>query len=221
MGPSSPAARCSHWAHSPSIAASSWPSGRRRSPVATSARRPDRGGFRAGSVASSAYLSKIIDDRRDDPQDDLVSILVGAKDEGLLFAEEEGRNEGPAGDALDEMPTDELIMFLVLLLVAGNETTRNAISGGIQLLIENPEQCRRLIDDPELIPSAVEEMLRLVSSVHSFTRTVTQEPELQITFTPADRRSREDVSPYGRMAAVWPQHPHENEYGVARQRGDG
>ena len=127
----------------------------------------------------SAYVREIIEDRRADPREDLVSILVGAKDQGLLFEEDEGPNEGPAGDAVDEMPTDELIMFLVLLLVAGNETTRNAISGGMQLLVENPEQCRRLIDDPELIPSAVEEMLRLVSPVHSFTRTVTQDTELR------------------------------------------
>jgi cytochrome P450 len=64
-------------------------------------------------------------------------------------------------------------------MVAGNETTRNGISGGVQLLIENPEERQKLIDDPSLINSAVEEMVRLVSPVRSFSRTVTQDTELR------------------------------------------
>jgi cytochrome P450 len=62
--------------------------------------------------------------------------------------------------------------------VAGNETTRNAISGGMQLLIENPGERQKLLDDPGLLPSAVEEMVRLVSPVHSFGRTATRDTEL-------------------------------------------
>ena len=74
---------------------------------------------------------------------------------------------------------DELIMFCVLLMVAGNETTRNAISGGMQLLIDHPEARQQLIDDPSRIPVAVEEMLRLVSPVLSFGRTATRDTELR------------------------------------------
>ena len=77
------------------------------------------------------------------------------------------------------MNNDELIKMSILLMVAGNETTRNGLSGGMQLLIENPEARQRLIDDPGLIPVAIEEMLRLVSPVLSFLRTATDDTELR------------------------------------------
>ena len=127
----------------------------------------------------SAYVTRIIEDRRRDPKDDLVSILVGAKDAGLL--QHLGVSELPGEDISDEhleLANDELIMLLVVLLVAGNETTRNGISGGMQLLIEHPAERQKLLDDPSLIPSAVEEMVRLVSPVRSFGRTATQDVEL-------------------------------------------
>ncbi|MBW2241702.1 MAG: cytochrome P450 [Deltaproteobacteria bacterium] len=61
-----------------------------------------------------------------------------------------------------------------LLIIAGNETTRNALSGGIQALCENPDQFERLRRDPSLLPQAIEEMLRWVSPVMQFRRTATQ-----------------------------------------------
>jgi cytochrome P450 family 142 subfamily A polypeptide 1 len=127
----------------------------------------------------STYVKDIIEDRRVHPRDDLLSVLVGAKDEGVL-----GRFE--VRELLQEvdpehltLANDELIMLLVILLVAGNETTRNGISGGMQLLIENPGERRKLIENPALIPSAVEEMVRLVSPVFSFARTVTRDTDLR------------------------------------------
>ncbi|MCZ6783766.1 MAG: cytochrome P450 [Proteobacteria bacterium] len=133
----------------------------------------------AAFVEYSAYVTKIIEDRRQNPQDDLVSVLVGAKDQGMLhqFDLERLPNE-MSRDHLG-LANDELIMLLVILLVAGNETTRNALSGGMQLLIENPGERQKLLDDPSLIRSAVEEMVRMVSPVHSFGRTVTRDTELR------------------------------------------
>jgi cholest-4-en-3-one 26-monooxygenase len=98
--------------------------------------------------------------RRADPRDDLISVLAQVEIE-----------ERRLTDA-------ELTMFLVQLLVAGNETTRNLISGGVLALAERPEAWERLRGDRSLVPPAVEEMLRWTSPVVSFMRTATRDIEL-------------------------------------------
>ena len=135
------------------------------------------------------YVTEIIEDRRKNPQQDLISILVRAKDEGVLVEHEETdadrvvRSTAAAAEALGDpsadIGNDELIKMCVLLMVAGNETTRNGLTGAMQLLIENPDARRQLIEDPSLIPDAVEEALRLTSPVVSFLRTATQDTELR------------------------------------------
>ena len=127
----------------------------------------------------SAYVDEIIEARRRAPQDDLISILTGADDRGLLRRfEQEEIPSGTAPAALN-LANNELLLLLVILMVAGNETTRNGMSGGMQLLIEHPAERAKLIADPALVPSAIEEMLRLVSPVLSFSRTVTADTELR------------------------------------------
>jgi cytochrome P450 len=88
------------------------------------------------------YLAEAIKQRSANPADDLISALVTARDES---------------DALSE---NELLAFVVLLLLAGNETTTNLIGNGLLALCRNPEQQQRLRDNRELIPTAIEEMLR-------------------------------------------------------------
>ena len=107
------------------------------------------------------YASSLAEARRGVKGEDLVSVLINAEIEGQQLSEA------------------EFDAFFLLLAVAGNETTRNLISGGMLALIENPEQRKRLIDDPSLIPSAVEEMLRWVTPVMYFRRTATKDTEIR------------------------------------------
>ena len=130
-------------------------------------------------VEYGQYCTEILEDRRKSPQDDLMSILVTAKDDGVLVDHDmNGREDILLLEEQQHLSNDELIMFCVLLMVAGNETTRNGMSGGMKLLIENPGAIEALRADPELIPGAVEEMLRLTSPVISFVRTATEDTEL-------------------------------------------
>ncbi len=126
-----------------------------------------------------AYIEDTIDARRKDPQEDLVSVLVTARDGGLLGEMEVVDAKKMPSEHAMEMAKDELTMFLVTLLIAGNETTRNALTGGMSQLIENPGERQKLIDDPTLIPKAVEEIVRHVSPVLNFARTATRDTELR------------------------------------------
>ncbi len=121
----------------------------------------------AAYVEYGTYLKDVFEARRRAPRDDLVSILVAAQQEGMLAEDEEA------------MENDEIVMFMTLLLVAGNETTRNAISGGMLALMEHPEERERLRAHPELLDRAVEEVLRWVSPIICFRRTATQDTEIR------------------------------------------
>ena len=107
------------------------------------------------------YFQKLIAARRAEPRNDLLSVLAEAE--------------------IDEhrLTDEDLLNFAFLLLVAGNETTRNLIALGTLALIEHPEQCRLLVDDPSRIPGAVEEMLRWNSPVVHMARTATADVEIR------------------------------------------
>jgi cholest-4-en-3-one 26-monooxygenase len=109
------------------------------------------------------YANALAEERKKCPKDDLVSTLIHGEVDG---------------EKLSEMEFDS---FFLLLAVAGNETTRNLIAGGMHALIEHPDQWRRLRENPGLINTAVEEMLRWVSPVIHFRRTVMRPTEFRGT----------------------------------------
>ncbi len=108
-------------------------------------------------------------DRRENPRDDLMSILVNGEVDG------------------DRLTDDEVLFDSVLILIGGDETTRHVISGGMFQLLSHPDQWAKLAADPDLMPGAVEEMLRWVSPIKNMNRTATRDVELR---GQTDRRGR-------------------------------
>jgi cholest-4-en-3-one 26-monooxygenase len=127
----------------------------------------------AGGEFAAVCVDLIEQRRADGSTDDIIGILTHAFDEGALAQEGDGAFAGDADP--DELSHDELIMFLILLVVAGNETTRNALTGGLVAFSRFPDQHRKLIENPELMDLAVDEIVRYVSPVMSFMRTVTED----------------------------------------------
>jgi cholest-4-en-3-one 26-monooxygenase len=103
------------------------------------------------------YFTDLAAERRKNPRDDMVSILSTAKIEG------------------EPMPAFELLSYFLLLVVAGNETTRNAASGGLLALMENPGEMQKLQGDLGLVDSAVEEIVRWTAPVIQFCRTAVED----------------------------------------------
>jgi len=112
---------------------------------------------RAAALEIYAYAGELARRRRGRPADDIVTRLLQPDETGSVLTD------------------DEFDLFFLLLTVAGNETTRTAASGGMAAFFEQPEQWRRLVDDPSLIPAAVDEIVRWVSPVNMFRRTATSD----------------------------------------------
>ncbi len=113
------------------------------------------------AVELMEYGHRLADERRKDPQEDLVTKLVNAEIDGERLSEREFDN------------------FFCLLIVAGNETTRHAITHGMLALMEHPVEWARLRDDPDLMVTAADEMLRYGSPTMHFRRTATRDVELR------------------------------------------
>ncbi len=106
------------------------------------------------------HCNKLIAARRENPTDDLTSVLVHAEVEG------------------EKLEDHEIVMGFFLLMAAGNDSTKATYASGMRALIENPDQRQQLLDDPALIPSAVEESLRMFPAFAHFRRTATADAEL-------------------------------------------
>jgi cytochrome P450 PksS len=103
------------------------------------------------------YLGKLIELRRQEPRDDLMTALIRAEEEG------------------DKLTQEEVISMIVLLLIAGFETTVHLISNGVLTLLNHPEERLRLQQNPDLAESAIEEILRYASPVQFSTPRVAEE----------------------------------------------
>src|SRR3954451_12987519 len=103
---------------------------------------------------------QLIAERRERPTDDLTSVLVHAELDG------------------EQLEEHEIVMGFFLLMAAGNDSTKATYCSGMRALLENPDERRRLLDDPSLIPSAVEESLRMFPAFAHFRRTATRDVEL-------------------------------------------
>lgn len=114
----------------------------------------------AGFARQEAYFRDLFARRRADPQDDLTTVLVQAEE---------------AGERLTEA---ELVGNVILLFGAGHETTVNLLGNGLLALLQNPDEYAKLRANPDLVPGAIEEMLRFDSSVQMTGRTAMEDVEV-------------------------------------------
>jgi cytochrome P450 len=124
---------------------------------------------RAAELALTRYLQDLVAERRAKPNDSILSALIEAEQEG------------------DRLSAGEVVSTALLLLVAGFETTVNLIGNGTVALLGDPESWGRLRQDPALIPTAVEEMLRFDSPVQLTSRVATEDVEVGRMAIPAGR----------------------------------
>ncbi|MBV9327579.1 MAG: cytochrome P450 [Chloroflexi bacterium] len=115
----------------------------------------------AGRLKMTEFFRDLLEERRKTPGDDLVNVLMESEVDGEKLSE------------------SDILAFCFLLVVAGNETTRNAISGGLWVLCEHPEERARLQADMSLLDSAVDEILRWTSPLHHMARRTTAEVEVR------------------------------------------
>ncbi len=128
----------------------------------------------AGDAAASmaAYFTGLIERRRTEPEDDTISHLVAA-------------GVGADGDIAGTL---SILAFTFTMVTGGNDTVTGMLGGSMPLLHQRPDQRRLLVDDPGLIPDAVEELLRMTSPVQGLARTVTRDTTIGDTEIPAGRR---------------------------------
>lgn len=135
------------------------------------------------------YVEAMIDERRQQPADDLLSRLIAVEEEG------------------DRMSTSELVMMTEAVLMAGTDTTRNQLACAIALFARHPDQWKLLGDDPELAPQAVEETMRHLGAVRSTLRVASEDIEYRDVVFPAGTLVMASMAGANHDPGMWPD-PH-------------
>lgn len=133
------------------------------------------------------YVRAMIEERRNQPADDLLSRLIAAEEEGG-----------------DRMNTEELIMMVAAVLMAGTDTTRNQLACSVALLVQHPEQWKALADDPSLAPQAVEETMRRLGAVRATLRFAAEDADYRDVIFPAGTLITAALAAANHDPAVWP-----------------
>jgi cytochrome P450 len=120
----------------------------------------DKGSYVSAFIELFTYAANLTHDKRESPTDDVWSMIVNAEVDG------------------ERLSNDDLDRFFQLLVIAGNETTRNLLNAFVLTMVEHPDQMRLLREKPELLPSAIEEVLRWRPPILQFRRTALSDYEL-------------------------------------------
>jgi cytochrome P450 len=107
------------------------------------------------------YFTKLVEEKKKNPADDLVTLFANAEVDG------------------EKLPPMDVLAWCLIIVVAGNETTRNATTGGMLALIQHQDQLRKLQADMGLLDSAIEEILRWTTPIIHFGRTATQDVRIR------------------------------------------
>ena len=132
------------------------------------------------------YVRDMIDERRSRPADDLLSRLIAAEEEG------------------DRMNTDELVMMVAAVLMAGTDTTRNQLACSVALLVQHPEQWAALAEDPSLAAQAVEETMRRLGAVQATMRFAAEDVDYRDVLFPAGTFVTAALAGGNHDPEVWP-----------------
>jgi len=116
---------------------------------------------RQAMIELFTYFTKLVEEKKKNPADDLITLFAHAEVDG------------------EPLPFMDVLAWCLIIVVAGNETTRNATSGGMLALVEHQHEMRRLQADPSLMPKAVEEIVRWTSPIIHFARTATHDVEIR------------------------------------------